>query len=77
MVVVSTASPFKFCNAVLEGIGETGESSGLAALSKLESVTGLAAPKPLSALRSASVRFADSVEKEQMNTVVEQFLAGR
>lgn len=77
VVVVSTASPFKFCNAVLEGIGETGESSGLAALSKLESVTGLAAPKPLSALRSASVRFADSVEKEQMNTVVEQFLAGR
>ncbi len=74
VVVVSTASPFKFCNAVLEGLGEAPESSGLDALDKLEKVTGTAAPKPLSALRRAEVRFTQCVEKEQMPAVVEKFL---
>ncbi len=75
VVVVSTASPFKFCNAVLEGLGEAGESNGLKALTKLEAVTGLKAPAPLAALRTAEVRFSESVEKEQMTSVVERFLS--
>ncbi len=75
VVVVSTASPFKFCNAVLEGLGEAGESSGLAALTKLEEVTGVRAPAPLAALRNARVRFSGSVPKERMTGVVEDFLS--
>ena len=77
VVVVSTASPFKFCNAVLEGLGEAGEADGLAALSKLEEVTGLHAPAPLAGLRSAKVRFSKSVEKEEMPEAVETFLASK
>ncbi len=75
VVVVSTASPFKFCNAVLEGIGEKGESSGLTALTKLEEVTGVKAPAPLAALRTAAVRFSGSAAKDQMAFVVEDFLS--
>ena len=75
VVVVSTASPFKFCNAVLEGLGEEGSENGLEAISKLEEVTGIPAPLPLASLRTAKVRFSEAVEKEQMPAVVEQFLS--
>lgn len=74
VVVVSTASPFKFCNAVLEGLGHPGSGDGLSEISELESLTGVKAPLPLSSLRNAKVRFAGSVEKEQMEAVVEEFL---
>ncbi len=75
IVVVSTASPFKFCNAVLEGLGESGEANGLTALTKLEEFTGVQAPAPLAALRTAQVRFSGSVPKDRMPGVVEDFLA--
>ncbi len=75
VVVVSTASPFKFCNAVLEGLGKEGAENGLAALTLLEEATGLQAPPPLAALRTAKVRFTNSVKKEQMPAVVEDFLS--
>ena len=74
VVVVSTASPFKFCNAVLEGLGEVPEKNGLDAIAKLEAVTGIKAPEPLAALRGAGVRFPKAVGKEQMPGEVEQFL---
>ena len=74
VVVVSTASPFKFCNAVLEGLGLPGAENGLLALSKLEEATGCKAPAPLANLRTAKVRFDNSVPKEEMPSVVEGFL---
>ena len=77
VVVVSTASPYKFCAAVLEGLGVKGSGDGLAELSQLEDATGTSAPAPLAALRGARVRFGDSVEKEAMTAVVENFLSGK
>ena len=77
VVVVSTASPFKFCNAVLEGLGEAGEPDGLDALDKLEKVTGLTAPAPLAGLRSADVRFTGTAAKEEMPEVVASFLTSQ
>ena len=74
VVVVSTASPYKFCGAVLEGLGHPGNADGLSEISDLESLTGVPAPEPLAALRNARVRFSDSVEKEQMEAVVWNFL---
>ncbi len=74
VVVVSTASPFKFCNAVLEGLNHPGDGDGLAEIEELESFTGVPAPAPLAALRNAKVRFSDCVEKEQMENVVSKFL---
>ena len=74
VVVVSTASPFKFCGAVLEGLGHPGTGDGLSEIAELEALTGVSAPAPLAALRNAKVRFSESVEKEQMETVVSDFL---
>ena len=74
VVVVSTASPFKFCSAVLEGLDHPGAGDGLAEIAELESFTGVPAPAPLAALRNAKVRFSGCVEKEQMEKVVSQFL---
>ena len=74
VVVVSTASPFKFCNAVLEGLNHPGDGDGLAEIEELESFTGVPAPTPLAALRNAKVRFSECVEKEQMEDVVSKFL---
>ena len=73
-VVVSTASPYKFCDAVLEAIGETADAPGLELVDKLSAVTGTAVPKPLETLRSKTRRFTESVEKTEMKAVVTSFL---
>ncbi|MBR6654710.1 MAG: threonine synthase [Oscillospiraceae bacterium] len=73
-VVVSTASPYKFCDAVLEAIGETADVPGLELVDKLSAVTGTAVPKPLETLRSKTRRFTESVEKTAMKEVVTSFL---
>ncbi len=73
-VVVSTASPYKFCAAVLEAIGECADGSGLDLIDRLESATGLEAPKPLKSLRSKTVRFTGNTDKEAMPGVVTDFL---
>jgi len=73
-VVVSTASPYKFCDAVLEAIGETADAPGLELVDKLSAVTGTAVPKPLETLRSKERRFTESVEKTAMKDVVTSFL---
>ncbi|MGI5978319.1 MAG: threonine synthase [Oscillospiraceae bacterium] len=74
-VVVSTASPFKFCDAVLSALGEDDSVSGIALLDRLSEKTGLNAPKPLAGLGSREVRFTGSTAKEQMPDVVMDFLA--
>lgn len=73
-VVVSTASPFKFCDSVLSALGEETEAPGTELIGKLSSVTGLKAPKPLSGLAGRVVRFTGSVSKPDMLRVVDDFL---
>ena len=65
-IVVSTASPFKFCDSVLGALGETEIAGGLDVLDQLTDKTGLPAPKPLATLRDKQVRFTGVVEKENM-----------
>ena len=65
-IVASTASPFKFCNSVLEALGEIGIASGLDALDQLTAKTGQPAPAPLAGLRDKAVRFTGVVEKDRM-----------
>ena len=69
-VVVSTASPFKFCDSVLGALGEKEPAPGLDALDQLSEKTGLPAPAPLSCLRSKPVRFTGEVDKERMEDAV-------
>ncbi len=73
-VVASTASPFKFCDAVLESIGVENRAEGPALLDQLTEVTGVPTPRPLAGLRDKEVRFEGWVNKEQMKAVVSGFV---
>ena len=73
-LVVSTASPFKFCGSVLEGLGETEVAEGLDALDQLTAKTGIPAPAPLAGLRSKHVRFTQAVKKENMVDAVRSII---
>lgn len=73
-VVASTASPFKFCDAVLDALGVTEKATGTALLDQLAEVSGMPAPQPLATLKDKQVRFTAWTEKEQMRSVVTDFL---
>ena len=73
-LVVSTASPFKFCDSVLSAMGVTEQKSGTGILEQLSQVTGKAAPKPLAALAGKEIRFTGVTEKEAMTDVVSRML---
>ncbi len=73
-VVASTASPFKFCDAVLDALSVKGKKKGLDLLDQLAEVSGVEVPKPLATLKDQEVRFTQWTEKEQMKAVVESFL---
>jgi len=69
-LVVSTASPFKFCDNVLGALGQKDIADGLGVLDQLTKATGLAAPVPLASLKDKKVRFDQSVAKENMVDMV-------
>ena len=73
-VVVSTASPFKFCDSVLDALGEKTDASGVELIEKLASFTGNAAPAPLCGLDKRPVRFETVIEKQAMKQAVTGFL---
>jgi len=73
-LIVSTASPFKFCDNVLHALGETELQQGTAILGQLTEKSGKPAPRPLATLEGKAVRFTESVEKEDMVTVVDRIL---
>ena len=69
-VVLSTASPYKFCSSVLEAMGVREMKLGAEIISQLEEKTRTTAPKPLKALAGKAVRFTGETPKEQMPQVV-------
>ncbi len=69
-IVVSTASPFKFCDNVLGALGETELRQGTDILDQLTEKSGLPAPAPLAGLKNKTLRFSQVVEKNQMLDVV-------
>ena len=74
LVVVSTASPFKFCRSVLEALGETEFAPGTGIISQLAEKTGKTAPAPLAGLAGKTVRFTDVTGTDEMAQVVTEFL---
>ena len=66
MVVLSTASPYKFPAAVLSAIG--GDTSGdeFQQMDRLHEITGVPVPPPLAALRNKKELHTDVIEKEKM-----------
>ena len=73
-VVLSTASPFKFCSAVLPAIGVEELKSGTEIITQLSEVTGVAAPRPLAELAGKEIRFTACASKEKMEERVTEFL---
>lgn len=73
-VVVSTASPFKFCDSVLDALCEKSALSGTELIEKLAHFTGVDAPKPLCDLDKREVRFELVIDKQDMKKCVTDFL---
>ena len=66
VVVLSTASPYKFPAAVLEGIGESTKGDEFDVMEQLHDVTGVPVPKNLASLREREVRHRDVIAQEEM-----------
>ncbi len=71
MLVVSTASPYKFAPAVLSSLGESVPENEFEALNRLNEATEVAIPKNLASLESKSPRFSTVIDPADMkNTAV-------
>ena len=73
-VVVSTASPFKFCDSVLGALGVAEIRRGTQVLDQVAEQTGVPVPAPLAALRGKARRFDTVASKDGMLEQVLEFL---
>ncbi len=73
-VVVSTASPYKFCDSVLSALGRDSSASGTQLIEMLSDVTGTKVPEPLAGLDKREKRFDLVVDKQDMKAAVADFL---
>ena len=73
-VVVSTASPFKFTDSVLDALGEGSVLTGPELIDRLSEVTGVPAPRPLAELKNKMPRFSESLDKSELTDAVRRFL---
>ena len=70
-VIASTASPFKFCKAVLEAVeGRASELDEFDMVNRLSEVTGIPCPAPLANLKNKTVRFSGCCDDDGMEQVV-------
>ena len=73
MLVVSTASPYKFAGSVLNALTGSRPDDETKAAAALSELTGTPVPAPLSGLESKTVRFGGSVPPEKMADEVLSF----
>ena len=66
MVVLSTASPYKFPAAVLAAIGGDLSGDEFTLMERLEAISGMPIPKNLSGLRGKAERHTGVIEKDAM-----------
>ena len=74
LVVLSTASPFKFPAAVLTALGENAEGDAFQQMEALSRATGLEAPASLSGLRDREILHRDVIEKNEIAEYVQEKL---
>ena len=70
LVVLSTASPFKFPEAVLTALGETPKGDAFAQMEQLSCLTKLEAPAALSSLRGMPVLHKDVINRADIAAYV-------
>ncbi|MBQ3096311.1 MAG: threonine synthase [Clostridia bacterium] len=73
-VVVSTASPYKFCDSVLSAVRGGEYESTTALFAELKAATGVEIPAPLAGLDGKKVRFTDCIDRETLGGYVLQVL---
>ena len=69
-LIVSTASPFKFATAVLQGVGGTPAEDEFKNLAMLSDIIEIPLPKGLAELRDMPVRFGKAYPREDMQNLV-------
>ena len=72
-VVLSTASPYKFSNSVMNALGKSYDGE-FDALNKLNEYTGIAVPKSLDGIEEKAVFHNVTVEKEDMMSFVSEMV---
>ncbi len=77
VVVLSTASPYKFPAAVLKAIGGRPGGDEFEQMAALSELTGVAVPKNLSGLRSREVLHKDVIEKDEMLNYILEYLKAK
>ncbi len=73
MLVVSTASPYKFAPAVLKALSGKVEKEEFDSISTLSALTKTEVPLPLATLKEKRIRFLKSIDKENMTDEVLSF----
>ena len=66
MVVLSTASPYKFPAAVLSALEQTDCTDEFMQMDRLQELTGIAIPAPLAAVRTKKERHTEVIAREDM-----------
>lgn len=74
MIIVSTASPYKFASSVLPGLTDHLAGDEYDQLAQLHELSKMDIPEALLALKDKPVRFAGSVDKNDMEHVVTDML---
>ena len=69
-VVLSTASPYKFCRSVLTALGEEVSPSDAANMEKCHEVTGAPIPEGLAGIFSREIRHTDVIDISDMKEFV-------
>ena len=72
MVVLSTASPYKFPRDVLTALGAEAPQSDFAAMDGLKALTNVPVPNSLAALRGQQERFNQVIEPSQIGDVAQK-----
>ena len=72
MVVLSTASPYKFPRTVLTALGRTPGADDFALMDELHAATRVPVPKNLASLREKPVRFTEVLDREELYGVVRE-----
>ena len=73
MVVLSTASPYKFPAAVLQALGEEGQADDFARMKRLEAITGLPIPAHLQQLQQLPELHTGVIDQEEMQAFALNF----
>ena len=74
MVVLSTASPYKFPQSVLTALGEKTDMDEFALMDALNAITGVPVPENLSGLKGRKTRFEDVIENDGIEDYVKEEL---